>query len=342
MPTVTWDTEDFPRVDGESEWAVRWCVRARSIDEPLRDLVTKQGFVATPDQLRDIGISAAAVRRELYHRRWHIPHRGVVAPLPLEDETGAVLRATAHTLTRPGHVISHRSAATLQEMPLVDLPGRAPLVTELTLPGRHRPRTLTGTRVRTARLCDREVSRWYGAPVTSPARTVVDLARVDRQWGIVAADAALRSERVTLSELKAQAQACLRMPGGTQAAAVVALGSAGSESPLESLARLLLLDAGIPAPTLQYRIDLPGSRAFVDMCWPEHKVVLELDRRVKYVGSVTDAALTNPAKDAGWREKKRAQALSWLGWTVLRLIWAEVVYDPAGSIAQVRRVLHLA
>jgi hypothetical protein len=175
-----------------------------------------------------------------------------------------------------------------------------------------------------------EIGSWFGAPVTSLARTVIDLARNDRRAGLVATDAALHERVVSADDLVAAARRCSGWPGARAAREIVTLASSLAESPLESLTRLCVLDAGLPTPQLQVRITDPrdGWRCRVDLLWPEQRVVLEADGKIKY----TDAVI--------WREKRRQVRLERLGYRVLRAIWADVS-QPRELLADLRLYLGL-
>lgn len=139
------------------------------------------------------------------------------------------------------------------------------------------------------------MSSWFGVPVTCAARTVLDLARHDRRDALMAADAALRECLITGAGPRTSTDDAAGWPGVRQARALVALASPLAESALGSPVRLALHDDGFPPPQLQVGIDDPqrGKRYRVDMCWPECKLVLEVDGRVKYT------------RDELWREKQR-------------------------------------
>ena len=254
----------------------------------------------------------------------------VVAP---SRATDPAIAACAAALCRPGHVISHRSAAVLHGLPLLERP-ETPELTAVLLTALG---TRSAARVRGAGLDAGDVVAWFGLAVTAVARTIMDLSRLDRRAGLVAADAALRERLVSESELAAAADRCTGWPGARAAREVAALASPLAESPLESLTRLCVLDAGLPEPQLQVRIVDPadGWSCRVDMLWPEQRVVLEADGRIKY----TDAEL--------WREKRRQHRLERLDHRVVRAIWSDVWGGPrdtawrrAGAlIAQLRRCL---
>jgi hypothetical protein len=179
--------------------------------------------------------------------------------------------------------------------------------------------------VRSAALPGNDISSWFGAPFTTVPRTVMDLARHDRAAGLVAADAALREGLVTRPALAAAVERCAGWPGARAAREMAALASPLAESPLESLTRLCLLDAGLPAPQLQISIVDPtdGWRCRVDLLWSEQRVVLEADGRIKY----THQEL--------WREKRRQHRLERLGYRVVRAIWEDVMRYPDELVSRV-------
>jgi hypothetical protein len=100
---------------------------------------------------------------------------------------------------------------------------------------------------------------------------------------------------VTPTELTETTRRGTGWPGARTAREVVGLASGLAESPLESLLRLCVVDAGLPQPQLQVPIDDPadGWWCRVDMLWPEQRVVLEADGKIKYTGAEL------------WREKRR-------------------------------------
>ena len=306
-------------------WQAQWAARARELasrGDDLLDLAAGQGFVLTRSQARAHGVSDAEVRRLLRNGTWTSPRFGVVAIIPDARGVGPAVAATAAVLVRPEHVISHRSAAVLHGLPLL----RLPMIPEVTAVV---PSTLGrrfGVAVRSAALCADELSAWYGAPVTTAARTVMDVARGERRAGLVAADAALHERLVTPDDLACVSRRTTGWPGARAAREIVALASALAESPLESLVRLSVLDAGLPAPQLQVRVDDPadGWWCRVDMLWPEPRVVLEADGKIKYSGVEL------------WREKRRQLRLERLGYRVVRAIWSDVVHDPRGLIEHLR------
>ncbi|HEY3713966.1 MAG TPA: hypothetical protein VGL39_05510 [Jatrophihabitantaceae bacterium] len=330
---VVLPTEEAGFVGPIRTWQADWATRARELtdgatDRSMRDVMDRalrQGFVLRRHQVRACVVADATVRRLIRAGIWSAPRRDVVAVVTPSPAIDRAIAACAAAVCRPGHVISHRSAAVLHGLPQIELPPTPELTTVVLTALGARPLA----RVRGAGLHEGDVVPWFGLPVTSVARTIMDLARLDRRAGLVAADAALRERLVSESELAAAAERCAGWPGARAAREVAALASPLAESPLESLTRLCVLDAGLPAPQLQVRIVDPadGWTCRVDMLWPEQRVVLEADGRIKY----TDAEL--------WREKRRQHRLERLDHRVVRAIWADV-WGGAGTDALVAQLRH--
>lgn len=161
-----------------------------------------------------------------------------------------------------------------------------------------------------------------GLVVTSPARTVVDLARVGGVVaGVVAGDAALRGGLATVDELVAECERAGRGRGVRAARRTSGLVDALSESPGESLSRVRIAEWGLPAPVLQHEVrDRDGLIGRVDFWWPRHGVAGEFDGRLKY-GS--------DAPEVLWREKLREDRLRATGLRLVRWTWQDAwVGDP--------------
>lgn len=121
----------------------------------------------------------------------------------------------------------------------------------------------------------------YGVPVTIVEWTVIDVARAAPavRDAVVTADSALRRRLTTPARLTAVLAESRGKAGARQAAEVVRLADPSSESALESISRVAMHFAGLPAPRTQVVI---GS-ARVDFCWEEFGVIGEADGIGKYV-----------------------------------------------------------
>jgi hypothetical protein len=91
-------------------------------------------------------------------------------------------------------------------------------------------------------------------------------------------DAALHVEACTAAELQAAVREQKGRRGIVRVREMLAYADGRSESPMESEARLVFIDGGLPLPELQYEIrDWYGQLWRVDFAWPEAKVVAEYE-----------------------------------------------------------------
>jgi len=303
-------------------WRLWWRQRA-GVDDPALRRSVRQGFVLAPRDVTELGQTRQRARTLVRRGTWTAAGFGAVAPLDVRDGPVFEVRRRRHALLgsaavlrRPRLVLSCRTAAVAHGLPTLTVPG-APQTTDPrpTGLGRRGPGHVHGARLR-----PRDLTRWFGVPLTTTGRTLVDLARHDRRDAVMAVDAALRESLVTWAELRAALDDAIGWPGVRQARDVLALGDPAAESPLESLTRLALHDSGFPAPALQAQI----GRYRVDLLIGESRLVIEADGRSKYTG------------DELWREKRREHALRALGYRVERVVWSDVVRDWAVTSRRLR------
>ncbi|MGN6606861.1 MAG: hypothetical protein ACTHMS_07610 [Jatrophihabitans sp.] len=291
-----------PTINLAAEWQRWWDAAAEEIrDRPGGDAAVRQGFVLTTRQLRRaLGWTDNDLRRERRRGTWWSPARGTASPLVIEGDDWLsrrrrhVLSAVAVALTHPERRIGTRSAAIVHGLPTLGIPDDP----ELTAPddptfGRH-----GAARSFRAAFTAEDETTWFGVPLLTPARTVVDLARHDRFDGIMAADAALRDGLTTRLGLMAPLRAGAGWPGIRQARGIVGVASPKAESPLESVTRLRMIDDRFPQIAEQHPFcdPLTGLVEYVDFL-VAGRLVVETDGGDKYVG------------DALLREKQRENRL---------------------------------
>lgn len=168
----------------------------------------------------------------------------------------------------------------------------------------------------------------HGVPVSNVLRTVVDVAATQpliRSLGAI--DHALRHRLVTRSAL-IEELGRVAPKAHARAQAAIAMGSALSGSPAESLARVRFRQLRTPEPIQQFEFSHPGrQRAVVDFWFPEQGVVVEVDGRAKYEDP--DMLAGRSTADAHWREKLREDHIR--SFTMVRgfvrLTWADLM-DP--------------
>ena len=110
-----------------------------------------------------------------------------------------------------------------------------------------------------------------GRAATGPGWTAVEVARsLRRPRALATLDAALRSGRCDRRDLIRAAGRQAGRRGIVQVRDLVNLATSAAESPMESEARLAMLDGGLPPPVLQYEIvDRNGRIWRVDFAWPD-------------------------------------------------------------------------
>ena len=172
-----------------------------------------------------------------------------------------------------------------------------------------------------------------GRPATVPAWTAIEVARSLRKPRALATlDAALRSGTCDRDELRIMLKRHSGRRGVVAARELLGLASPLAESPMESEARLVMLDGGLPPPVLQHEIvDLSGRTWRLDFAWPEYRVAAEYDGLDWHSGP-----------DAFRRDRRRADALQDLRWVVVPIIAEDVRHRPAELVARIARPLERA
>lgn len=227
------------------------------------------------------------------------------------------LAAIAAARACGGSVVSHRSAALLHGIALLAGAPRRPDLT--VMPGATGD--VADALLHRATLRPEDVIPVDGVPVTSVARTLVDLARcLPLPGALVSMDSALHVALTDLDALRDVREACRRWPGIRRLGPVLELADARAESPLETISRLVLRDLNMPRPRLQPSIyDLDGRfLGRVDFYWDEFGVVGEADGRIKY-----------DKRDVLTREKLRQEDLENAALVVVRWGWADARSRPA-------------
>lgn len=243
-----------------------------------------------------------------------------------------VLRAVAAVVQAGrGSVLSHRSAAVLHG---IDLVGNVGDVTITGRPATGRKGS-DGVHLYTTALPPEHVTTKFGVPVTTVARTVIDLARTATfADGVVAADSAIRKRLTSKSELRAALATSPRRRGAVQAARVVGFATGMSESALESIARVAFDHEGLPAPALQIWIPAATGEAIgrVDFYWERHKTIAEVDGALKYDDDPSRARA----------QLRRDKRLREAGYEVVHFTWPDITARPAEAADSIRAAFRAA
>jgi hypothetical protein len=154
-----------------------------------------------------------------------------------------------------------------------------------------------------------------GRPATTPEWTAVEVARsLRRPRALATLDAALRSGTCRRRQLSAAAARQAGRRGIVHVRELIPLAASEAESPMESEARLVMIDGGLPMPVLQYEIIDRNWRTWrVDFAWPDRKVAVEYDGFDWH---------SDPEKFRVDRQKRAA--LQEIGWSVMSIVGDDV------------------
>lgn len=208
---------------------------------------------------------------------------------------------------------SHRAAAGVWA-----LASTAKRIHELSIPSERRIELPGVTIHRTQDLESVDVVVHRAIPVTTPARTLIDLAAVVPEDILEEGlDDALRRGLTSFGRLERRLCALGRRgrPGVATIRALLARrGGATPESPLETRFLRRLRTAGLPLPVPQYEIRHGGRFvARSDFAYPDLKLAIEVD---SYEHHASRARFE--------RDRKRLNALTELGWRVVHVTWAQL------------------
>lgn len=283
------------------------------------ELAGRQHGVVARRQLLALGFSARSIEHRVERGRLHLVMHGVYAVgwptlTPKRRWMAAVLACG------DGAALSHRSAAALWEIG-TEMRG----VVDVSVTRRCELRR-PGLRVRGRPTLDAEdIFSWDGIPVTSPARTLVDLATELGPLGVErAVNDADKRDLIDPETLRLALDGYAGEPGAPLLRSLLDKRTFRlSDSDLEILFRPIAAAAKLPSPRSKQIVN--GFE--VDFFWPNLGLVVETDG-LRY--HRTPATQTRDAR------RDRAHVLA--GMTPLRFTHYEVKHEPA----QVRATLSRA
>jgi very-short-patch-repair endonuclease len=242
---------------------------ARRKERRIAALADRQHGVVTRAQLAEVGFSAGAIDRRIARRRLNPVHRGVYAVGHRRLTAKGVWMAAAMI----GDALSVRSAAALWDL--------RPWSGAVDVTVRSWRRPTSGIRWHESSLAADEVTVKYGIPVTTVARTLLDLASVLRreqlEQAIGRAESRLLTDAPSLPALVARHRG---RRGMATLRAVLADGRIGLDLPrseLELRFKAFLRQRGLPLPEVNVLVDLGSRWIEVDCLWRAAALVAELD-----------------------------------------------------------------
>jgi len=292
-----------------------------SADELIEQLAAGQLGLVTRAQLRERGITQRAIATRVQAKRLRRLHRGVyrVGPLvpPHARELAAVLACGPHA------VLSHRSAGALWQL-LPDPGDAAPVDVSLSKGDRGRRHKI---RVHRVSLQAEDVTTRENIPVTSPTRTLVDLAAVlaSRDFERVLA----QTERLNLLERRDLLSLTTRHAGRPGAPLLRKLlesetGPSLTRSEAEERFLALLRKSQLALPESNVRV---GDYE-VDFFWRRERLVVEVDG---FAFHSSQRKFENDRRRDAW--------LAAHGVAVLRVTWRQVAKEPEAMLVRLAQTL---
>jgi very-short-patch-repair endonuclease len=239
-------------------------------DRAIGEIAGRQHTDISRRQLLALGVSSEAIVRAVARGRLYRVHQGVYSLVPPRSRPPLAAEQAALLACGPSAVLSHHSAARLHGL---RLPSRVAAV-QLTTTDSHR-RDRAGVVVhRTSILDPRDRHRVQGLPVTSIARTLVDLAPIYRARQLAPlVDQALRlTSRARLTETLERHP---HRPGVPRLRRLLDPARPSADTWSKAEARLLaaIRRAGLPTP----EANVPIGGYIADLLWREQRVIVEYD-----------------------------------------------------------------
>jgi len=281
-------------------------------DRAVAELAAGQWGVVSRAQLGRVGLGRGAIDGRLRTGALRRVHHGVYAVggavLPREGRWLAAVLACGDNA-----VLSHLSAAV--HWGLLQYDARHP---EVTAPTSREG--ASGIRLHRSRSLDaRDITRHEGIPVTTVARTLLDIAAGAPEHHLERALA--QAERLRVYDHTA-IQDVLARANGHRGAKRLTKAIAGdpqwTRSELENRMRKLASRYGLPRPLSNHTLDAPDHPGLeADFYFPAHNLVVETDGWQEH--RTRRAFEDDRAKDA---------ALTAAGYTVMRFTWRQLRDDP--------------
>lgn len=163
------------------------------------------------------------------------------------------------------------------------------------------------------------LQRIEGRLATAPGWTAVEVARqLPRPRALATLDAALRSMRCSRNDIGDAVAEQRGRRGIVAVRALLPFADGRAESAMESEARLVMIDRGLPLPELQHPIvGRDGELWRVDFAWPTTRLAAEYESIDWHVG-----------REAMLRDKTRWAKIQELGWTIIPIVVDDVRREP--------------
>lgn len=275
----------------------------------------------TTRQLEAAGYNSRSIAASIRARRLHRLRKGIYVDakvwreLDMEDrQLQHVLAYELASIDPANHVYSHDTAALLHDLSLLESPTRI----HITRASSHSTAsTAFGVRRHARNLPARDITRRHTVAVTTLERTLIDCAALMRHSSaMVIADQATRLG-VDADLMQQHIETMAGGRGIRKIRRIISNMNPLSESPGETLTRIVLKDLDVPMPVLQFPVNSRNGSYRLDFAWPSLKVALEFDGDSKYFKY-------RPTAETILEERKRERELMEDDWTFVRLVWKDL------------------
>jgi very-short-patch-repair endonuclease len=281
-----------------------------TVDAVIADLAARQYGVVSRAQLRECGLADSAITARVAGGRLHRVHHGVYAVghavLGVRGRWMAAVLAAG-----PNAVLSHAAAGALWE-----LRASAAVIIDVTVPGlgsRKRP----GLRIHRARDLTGQTTTYEGIRVTTPERTILDLAATLQRRPIERLlDQAENARMTDGPSLEAVARAHTGHRGASRLLNALDAHTPGTtlrKSDLEELFLTLCRAHGLPKPHVNARVVGPE----VDFVFAEQRLLVE-----------TDSWSWHRSREAFERDRERDALHARAGYRTLRFTHHQLTTEP--------------
>jgi very-short-patch-repair endonuclease len=292
-------------------------------DRAIAAIATAQLGLITRDQLVDLGLGRGAIEHGLERGRLTSIHRGVYAVAHLALALPAKQLAAVLACGRAAFLSHHSAAAVWGFEPSAE--GE----TEVTMVGRDAARRREGIRVhRVVAIDPRDVRRRQNVPITSPARTLLDIAPdlSDRELERAFDDGLVRRIFTRQAAIALLARSP-RRPGGARLAELARVrdrASTVTRSDAEECFLALVRRARLSEPEVNVRV----GRYIADFLWRDQRLIVEVD-----------GYAFHSSRRSFERDHERDLVLKSAGFDVLRFTRRQIVEEPELVIARLAQAL---
>jgi very-short-patch-repair endonuclease len=290
-------------------------------DEVIMSLAERQYGVVSRAQLLHAGIGSDQVAGRVRRRRLRPLQRGVYLVGPLLVPRARFMSAAL--CCGESARVSHGSAAMLWQ---TAESGAGATTVDVTIPP-HDRRRRPGVRIHRIELRPDEVTTLDVIPVTSPARTLYDLAGTLAGRDLERVTAEALAQRVTeRADIERLVTRYRHRPAAGRLMAILGMDPppALTRSDAEEELLALIRKAQLPRPAMNVRVQ--GCE--VDLYWRAERLVVEMDGFAFH----------------GWRhrfesDRRRDAVLAAAGLRVMRVTWRQLENEPEGILVRLTQAL---